>query len=339
MNKKVAILSDIISLKKNLSKDLIDTYYQVKHVNDALITLGYDVVKLKFDLNLKKLNQKINKLNPLFIFNLVESEDKILLAPTFLESIKMPFTGASYSTIVITTNKVIMKNMIIRQNNKLMKTPIYIDQDSKNLNFKKEKKFIIKPIEHHSSINILGSSIINSKNSQEVKSKLKENKKKNNMNFFAEEYIDGREFNVAVLNNKILPVQEIEFINYPEEKPKIVCYKAKWDENSFEYQNTPRKYDFIKKDKKILDGLIKSSLICMELFKLDSYARIDYRVNKNGVPYIIDINANPCLSTDSGFFAACQKNKMTFENMIKEIIDPILKNININKKGENYENK
>lgn len=326
MKKKVIILSDVISLKKNLSKDLIDTYYQVKNVNEALKKIGFNTVKFEFDLNLKKLNKKIKKIDPEFVFNLVESEDKILLPPTFLECIKMPFTGSSASTIIISTNKVLMKNMIINYNNQLIKTPIYINDDSdNNITFKKEKKFIIKPIEHHSSINISESSIIKSKNSKEIKSKLIEIKKKYDMNFFAEEYIDGREFNVAVLNKKILPVQEIEFKNYPDDKPKIVCYKAKWDEDSFEYLNTPRKYDFVDKDIKIIEKLKKSALICMELFKIDSYARIDYRVNEDGEPYIIDINANPCLSLDSGFYAACQKNKMSFEDMIGEIINPIIK--------------
>ncbi len=324
MKKKVVILSDIITLKKNLNEDLKDTYNQVVNINDALLKLGYDTVKLKFDLNLKKLNQKIKKINPLFIFNLVESEDKIIIPPAFLESIQMPFTGSSAAAIIISTNKILMKNMIINYKNDFLKTPVYINNESNNVNFKKEKRFIIKPIEHHSSINITESSIINSKNSQDVKAKLQDFKKKYKMNFFAEEYIDGKEFNIAVLNKNILPVQEIEFKNYPDDKPKIVCYKAKWDEESFEYKNTPRKYDFIPGDKKILDKLKKSSLFCMELFNLDSYARIDYRVDKDGDPYIIDINANPCLSLDSGFFAACQKNSLSFEKMISQIIYPIV---------------
>ncbi len=59
---------------------------------------------------------------------------------------------------------------------------------------------------------------------------------------YAEAYIDGREFNVALISDKagvkVLPIAEMLFQDYAPDKPKIVDYKAKWDADSFEYNNT-----------------------------------------------------------------------------------------------------
>ena len=65
---------------------------------------------------------------------------------------------------------------------------------------------------------------------------------------FAEQYIDGREFNLSVLAGRhgpeVLPPAEIEFIGYGEDRVRIVGYRAKWDERAFEYHHTPRCFDF-----------------------------------------------------------------------------------------------
>jgi D-alanine-D-alanine ligase len=63
-----------------------------------------------------------------------------------------------------------------------------------------------------------------------------------------EQYIDGREFNISLLetvsgNIKVLPVAEMLFHDWPEGKPKIVGYQAKWNRESFEYKNTLRQFN------------------------------------------------------------------------------------------------
>ena len=58
--------------------------------------------------------------------------------------------------------------------------------------------------------------------------------------YFAEEFIEGREFNLSVLGEppQVLPPAEIDFSTFPAGKPRIVGHVAKWDEASFEYHNT-----------------------------------------------------------------------------------------------------
>jgi D-alanine-D-alanine ligase len=62
------------------------------------------------------------------------------------------------------------------------------------------------------------------------------------------------------------------------------------------------------------------SLRCREIFELKGYARIDFRVDQQNKPYVLEVNINPCLSPDAGFPAACQKAGMTYSEMIERII-------------------
>ena len=49
------------------------------------------------------------------------------------------------------------------------------------------------------------------------------------------------------------------------------------------------------------------ALACWQLFALDGYARVDFRVDGSGMLFVLEINANPCLSPDAGFAAALEQ--------------------------------
>ena len=89
---------------------------------------------------------------------------------------------------------------------------------------------------------------------------------------FAEEYIDGREFNLSVLATssgpEVLPPAEIEFTDFPADKPKIVGHDAKWNENTDEYMNTPRRFQFDPGDRPLLDELQSLARRSWEVFGL-----------------------------------------------------------------------
>jgi D-alanine-D-alanine ligase len=142
--------------------------------------------------------------------------------------------------------------------------------------------------------------------------------------FFAEEYIDGREFNVSMTgpsgHGKVLAIAEMLFKDWPLDELKIVGYKAKWDENSSEYKNTVRTFDFPESDKPLLEKIGQISTSCWNLFPgLRGYVRIDLRV-KDKIPYVLEINANPCISRDAGFIAAAHYAGMSDEQVIRNII-------------------
>lgn len=147
--------------------------------------------------------------------------------------------------------------------------------------------------------------------------------------WFAERFIDGREFNLSLIAGEngplVLPPAEIDFSAFPPERPKIVGYSAKWDPDSFEYSATPRRFVFPEEDKPLLHQLKIMAQKCWQIFHLRGYARVDFRVDRDGQPWILEINTNPCLSPDAGFAAAAAQAGWSFEQVVAAILADVLR--------------
>jgi D-alanine-D-alanine ligase len=119
---------------------------------------------------------------------------------------------------------------------------------------------------------------------------------------------------------EVLPPAEIRFDAYPPGKVRVVGYRSKWEEGSFEFSHTPQSFTFPETDAPLLLRLKELALRCWKLFDLQGYARVDFRVDKEGRPWILEVNANPCLSPDAGFLAATLHADLTFEEALERII-------------------
>ena len=120
-----------------------------------------------------------------------------------------------------------------------------------------------------------------------------------------EQYIPGREFNVALVelpDLHTLPPAEIEFKQRPGAWP-ILTYAGKWKPGSEEYESTPPRFpaDIPPRLSKKLSAI---ALKAYRLIGCRDYARVDFRVTPDGKPYILEVNPNPEISDDCGF-AGC----------------------------------
>jgi D-alanine-D-alanine ligase len=140
----------------------------------------------------------------------------------------------------------------------------------------------------------------------------------------AEVYVEGREFNLALLSARegveLLPPAEIVFDHYPEGKRRVVCYRAKWEEDSFEYGHTPRSFDFLC-GPSVIQRLEEIARACWDLFGLAGYARVDFRVDKEERPWVLEVNTNPCLSPDAGFAAAAARAGLSMTRVVERIVE------------------
>jgi D-alanine-D-alanine ligase len=146
--------------------------------------------------------------------------------------------------------------------------------------------------------------------------------------FFAEAYVAGREFNVALLQDaqdaqgvRVLPIPEILFDALPEGQPKIVDYAAKWDADSHAYHNTPRRFGLETQDPALAADLARHALACWHAFGLTGYARIDFRVTESGQPLVLEVNTNPCLARDAGFVATALHAGIEYHALIAHVLD------------------
>ncbi len=188
-------------------------------------------------------------------------------------------------------------------------------------------RFILKPIEEHASLGMNDDCVCEVSDEGELREKVERQSDLVGSACFGEQYIDGREFNLAVLGTPegpiVMPPAEIDFSSFPPGKPHIVGYDAKWASGSFEFENTPRRFPCKPggDDFELGERLADLARRCWYAFGLRGYARVDFRVDGGENPWILEVNANPCLSPDAGFAAALEQAAIPLDQAIQSILD------------------
>jgi D-alanine-D-alanine ligase len=317
--KKALILINKIS--DNPTHDELDVLEQARVVEDALKELGYHTSREFLDLNMQRAKDTIKSLEPEVVFNLVEGVDgkaELIYFPTaLLESLNVPYTGCRLDSMYLTSNKVYAKERM--KANGLPTPDWFLPSEVKKLS--EEKLYIVKPLWEDASVGIDDHAVFQGNDPGIIEFV----NKNTNRKLFIEEYIPGREFNISILGGngapEVMNPAEMLFINYPEEKPRIMGYRSKWVEDSFEYNNTTRTFEIKESDKTLIKQIDEICLKCWRVFNLKGYARVDFRVNENNQPLILEINANPCISPDAGFYVACSQAGHKFTDVVKRIIE------------------
>lgn len=294
--------------------DASDVLAEAAHVAAALAALGHETATLPVSLDLRDLERELRRRAPDVVFNLMESIDGrgelIHVVPALLEALGLPFTGCSADAQRLTSNKLLAKRELERAG---LPTPPTWRPGAP------DGRWIVKAVWEHASLGIDDSSVVDS---SAVEATLAARRERFGGRWFAERYVDGRELNVAVLASpdgpRVLPVAEIDFGAFPGAKPRIVGYAAKWEETSFEYRATPRRFDV---EATLAARVAELALECWRLFELTGYARVDFRVDEAETPWVLEVNANPCLSPDAGFAAMLARADIAYAEAVGSLVD------------------
>lgn len=312
-----------------------DVLNEAAVVRRALRELGYAPVELALTLNLQRAAASLRRLAPRLVFNLVESvegrDSLVYLAPALLDSLGLNYTGVRTEALFLSSNKLLAKSKLRGAG---IPTPDWTPvEDPGDPRPSFAPPYIVKSVWEHSSIGLTSASV--ARDARELAEELGRRKSgPPGRALYVEAFIEGREFNLSLLHGgagadpggpEVLPPAEIEFASFPEGKPKIVDYAAKWEEGSSEYRGTPRRFDFPESDAGLLEELGRIALACWRLFGLSGYARVDFRVDPSGRPWVLEINANPCLSPDAGFLAAAARAGLDAVGVVKRIVEGCLK--------------
>ena len=313
------------ALSPDATPEELDVLVQAEEVENALAALGYRVQRLTCDLDLEKHRRELAALKPVLVFNLVEAlggSDKLIsVAPLLYESMGMPYTGSPASALVLTSDKVETKRILQEAG---LPTPGWLAAGSQSrLSF--PGRYIVKCTAEHASFALHDDAVVQARDEEELMQALNRLQERTGRPCFAEAFVDGREFYISVLGSpegpQVLPPAEVDFSAYPHGKPRIVGYEAKWDENSYEYGHTPKVYDFPAGDRKLLAQLSSMAVRVYKLLGLRGYARIDFRVNAQGQPWVLEANCNPCLSPECIFQTSMGKAGIRFDQAVARIID------------------
>jgi D-alanine-D-alanine ligase len=303
--------------------DEADTLEAAEAIAETLRGLGYASDLVHVGLDFTPLEAMALR-RPLAVFNLVEGIKTDLrlqpMVPAILDRMKLPFTGSGFDAMVAAGSKVRSKHLLKAAS---VATPAWIDGIRNPL--PPDTLVLVKSDSEHASVGIDSTSVVPAARAQDV---IALREQTFGGRFFAEVFIEGREFNVAMLADadgpEVLPIPEIMFIDYPDDKPRIVDYDAKWAADSFAYNNTPRDFGIEKADARLARKLKRMALDCWRVFGLSGYARIDFRVDAMGKPWVIDVNTNPCITPDAGFSATASQAGIDYATLIKRIVQAAL---------------
>ncbi len=299
-----------------------DVLVEVATAAEGLAALGYDPVPVPLTLDLAAARRRLAALKPAFVVNLVESIEGqgrfVHLAPALLDSLALPYTGAGTTATVLTASKPLAKRLM--RDAGIPTAPWVEDPVRVRPDF--VGPYIVKSVWEHASIGLDAHSIV--ARAEELPAVAAARAAAHGGTWFAERFIDGREFNVGLLAGsdgpQVLPIAEMTFVDYPEGAPRIVDYAAKWDTTSFAYHHTVRDFDLPPVDGPLLARLGWIATACWRLFGLAGYARVDFRIDCAGRPWVLEVNANPCISPDGGFRAAADRAGLTLPALLERII-------------------
>jgi len=300
-----------------------DVLAQVEAVAAALTALGHRAVPLPFDGNPAALVAAIGTSQATLVFNLCESvnEDPTLTGhpAAILELLGIPFSGSSAFALMLTTDKAASKLLLQGAG---IQTPRFILYNGPETLDVVDLRYpvIAKPRFEDASIGIDQDSIFQSR--EELVAGANRLCQQHGP-LIIEEYIAGRELNVAVLAGEgglqVLAIAEIDFGAFPEGLYPIVGYRAKWDENSFEYSHTPRVFPE-DLPASVVSALQQDVIRCCQIFQLRDYGRVDIRLDETMAVYVLEVNANPCLSPEAGFCAAALRQGIDFTELVRRLL-------------------
>ena len=294
--------------------DTDDTFVQAEEIAASLRALGHQPLLHPYTRGHEFV--AIASSAPDLVFNLVEDlpegPDQLHNVTRFLDLRALPYTGAGSEALRLLGNKPVMKSKL-RAAGLLVPPGLGEAGD--------DARYIVKSAIEHASLGLSAENVVTGAGAALLM--IAKREAEFGGQWFAEAYIDGREFNVAILDGgpagpAVLPIAEILFTDHHGDTPRIVGYAEKWDVESHAFKTTPRV--FTAREEPLFTELERLALTAWELFGLTGYARVDFRVDRTGRTYILEVNANPCLAADAGFCAAAAEQGLSQTDVVARLL-------------------
>lgn len=136
-------------------------------------------------------------------------------------------------------------------------------------------------------------------------------------------YVDGREVNVGILGEEILPISEIRFDAMPKGMWRIVSYRSKWETGSDEDAGAAPHCPADLPDG-LTDELQRIAYTAWQLVGGAGYGRVDFRIDADGQPWLLEVNANPDLASDAGLARMASAAGLDYGALVRGICEQAL---------------
>ncbi len=306
---------------------------QVNAVADSLEKLGIEFEVMPVE-NLRHLAEILINRSEKLIFNLMEefsgSIREACIVPALCEAFGIGCTGNGTEALYLSQDKTRAKAILVSAGlpcpaGVSVKPGHSIPADSLE-----KGKYIIKPACCDASEGIEVDSVVTIP-STIADERIKWIHEKFGQAAIVEKYIPSRELNVSVIETDkgvtVLPLAEINFSAFSKKQLKIVDYNAKWIKDSFGFNNTPRIIP-ASLDESIAEQVRSLAVQSWEALGCGGYARVDFRLDEEDCPFVLEVNPNPDISPDAGFAAALNAAEIPYEKFVLTMLQNAIRRRN-----------
>ena len=302
-----------------------DDWRPIRNVTEAISRLGHEVILQGVYDNIMPLIYTIKRRKPDLAFNLLESfkqqrKYEGALAGLF-DLLQVPYTGCPSEALTICRNKQYTKQLLSQYDIRIPRSVLFprgkTNRSVKDLAF----PLIVKPLGLEGSDGISQASFV--EDEKALIERVRTLHETYEVDALAEEYIEGREIYAGVLGlDKLtaLPLREMLFTNFPEDKPKFATFHAKWNpefRKKWGIKNT-----FAKGiDEKVEAEIENVSKTAFRALGLSGFARLDLRLTDKNEIYVIEVNPNPNIANDDEIAYAAQRLGIPYDQLIQRLID------------------
>jgi D-alanine-D-alanine ligase len=302
----------------------INTEEEISKIVTALEEEGFHAFGYNLQGGFKNLVDLFDKRRPDVVFNLVESFSdsplKEMMVAGVYEMIGIPYTGSTPLTLGICQRKGLTKQILLTNG---IPTPRFRLMTEGHISNRHglDYPLIVKPGREDGSIGVENESVVYTL--KELKKQCEYIWNEFHQPVLVEEFIDGRELNVSILGSDIpliLPLSEVDFSTMPESFNNILTYQSKWEPRHETYHRTlPICPAHLSKN--IEKRVKKIALQAYQIMGCRDYARIDIRLDKRNIPFVLEVNPNPYLSEGIGLMRSAEAYGLSFKQTLSKIVE------------------
>jgi D-alanine-D-alanine ligase len=293
-------------------------------VVSTLRAAGHEVRPLGVEDELKPIRDEIESWKPDVVFNLLEQFHGEAVydqnVASYLELLRVPYTGCNPRGLVLARGKDLSKKLLIYHRIPLPAFAVFPLRRKVRRPPRLGLPLIVKSLNEDASYGISQASVVDS--DEKLAERVTFIHERIGTAAIAEQYIEGREIYVGVLGNdrlRVLPIWELEFGSLPQGARAIATEKAK---HNLEYQ---QRHDIVVGPAKDLSPQLVASIEraakrIYRTLELDGYARIDFRLSTDGIPYYIEANPNPEIAKVEEFASAALHAGIEYPELIQRIV-------------------
>jgi D-alanine-D-alanine ligase len=300
-----------------------DTLETINAVRAALAEI-HDVTLVEAD---ERVFERLRSQRPDIVFNIAEGlygVSREAQIPAMMELLQIPYTGSDPLTLAVCLDKSRAKEILAYHHIPTARFSV-VSRVSEIPKVALPFPLMVKPLHEGSSKGIYNSSLVS--NTDELAREITTVLETYNEPALVEEYLEGREFTVAMLGNgdhvNVLPIIEIKFDSLPKHVAPIYSYEAKWI-----WDTIDQPLDIYDCPAKLPERLqIQIETICRKAYSIlrcRDWCRIDIRLDHAGTPHILELNPLPGIlpnpNDNSCFPKAARTAGISYQQLIQTVL-------------------